>query len=121
MNFLIATLLVLSSIAYASTKAKDTPSSAAGFQAIHPGTSQTISVGTTSVKATNAVAASTSLIRLHCSEDAYVGIGTTGVAATSSSMFVPADQTEYFGIEAGKFVAALRVTASGTCYLTEGK
>jgi len=121
MNFLIALVLVLSSVSYASTKGKDTPSSAAGFQAIYPGTVTKITVTGTTARMGAGVGTAVTIFRVICTEDSYIKVGNSTVNATTNDVYLPADTVEYFGIQPGQYVAAIRDTVSGTCHIAEGQ
>lgn len=88
-----------------------------GFQAIFPGSSQTIAVATASAGST---ILSGTIARLYSTTDCYIKIGQGAQTATSSHMFLPASTVEYFAIHPGDFIAAIRATADGTLYITEG-
>lgn len=90
-----------------------------GFQAIFPGTNQTI-VTSGSSQQSSAFASLTSIIRVYCTQDCYLAFG-TDPTASSSSLFLPSGTIEYFGVYGGTKVAVLQVSASGNLYITEGK
>jgi hypothetical protein len=89
------------------------------FQAIYPGTSSTRSVTSSSAQ-TAAVGAATTIVRVICTVDCFLVFGSNPTANTSSSLFLPAGTAEYFGITPGYKIAAIRSTADGTLYITEG-
>ncbi len=88
-----------------------------GFQAIKPGTSQTVAVATASAAST---VLSGTIVRLYSTTNCYIKIGQGSQTATSAYMFLPASTVEYFAIAPGDFIGVIRATADGTLYITEG-
>lgn len=92
------------------------------FQVMFPGDSQTISFSGTSAVNSTDFNSKTRVVRLHATEDCFVVFGDSTATATSSNMFLPADQTEYFGIQSNETrIAAIQSSTGGTLYITEGK
>lgn len=91
-----------------------------GFQAIYPGTSQKLSVTSSSAQS-SALPDGTSIVRLVSSEDCYIEIGTNPTASVTTSLFLPAGLPEYLGVSGNTIkVAAIRGSADGTLYITAG-
>lgn len=89
-----------------------------GFQAITPGTTQT-RTSTSSSAQSSAIGAGTTIVRLVCTEDCHVAFG-SNPTATTSSMYLPANTPEYFGVTGGHKVAVIRTSADGVLHITEG-
>lgn len=88
------------------------------FDSIFPGVSQKVSFTATSA-ASSAFSSDVTVVRVYSDQDCYIEFGTVPTA-TTSSLFLPGGITEYFGVAASYKVAAIRVTTSGTLYVTEG-
>ena len=79
------------------------------------------------VSVTAASAASTVLLqgstyRVICSTDVYMDQGPSTMAATTSEAFLPLEATEWVIAETGYlYLAFIRKTADGTCYISEVK
>jgi hypothetical protein len=91
---------------------------AGNFQAIVAGTSSTVAFTASSVQS-SAFGAETTIIRVISTEDCFLKFGANPTAATTD-MFLPSGAIGYFGVTAGEKVAAIRSSASGTLYITEG-
>lgn len=94
------------------------------FQAILPGTSQAVSVSGSSAQS-SALTSGASIMRLVSTTDCYVAFG-TNPTATTSSLFLPANVPEYFGIPSSNQnetwkVAVIQSTASGTLNVSVGQ
>ena len=94
------------------------PYGGGAFQAIVPGTSQTVAYTGTAAQS-SAFQLTTTLIRVIASTDCYLRFG-SNPTATTSDMLLLANIPEYFGVTPGEKVSAIRSTASGTLYITEG-
>lgn len=92
-----------------------------GFDAIMQGVSQAINVGASSTVGAK-LQPSTTIIRLVSTVACFVNFGATSgvVAAPNTSIYLPANTPERFGVNQGSYVAAIEAAASGTLYLTEG-
>jgi len=86
-------------------------------QALKAGTVATVSVSSSSAQSA-AHAATTNVVRLVSTTDCHVAFGSSPTA-TTSSMYLPANQVEYFLVAASEKVAAIRANADGTLYVTE--
>ena len=86
-------------------------------QALQAGTVSTISVASSSAQS-SAHAATTNVVRLVSTTDCHVSFG-SNPTATTSSMYLPANQVEYFLVAASEKVAAIRANADGTLFVTE--
>ena len=86
-------------------------------QALKAGTVATVSVSSSSAQSA-AHAATTNVVRLVSTTDCHVAFG-SNPTATTSSMYLPANQVEYFLVAASEKVAAIRANADGTFYVTE--
>lgn len=101
-----------------SIKAKCAPGE--GFQAIFPGTCQ-VKAFTGTTGQSSAFGANTTIVRLHATEDCHVVFGSSPTAvADGTCIFLPADQTEYFGVVGGQKLAVIRDSVSGNLFITEG-
>lgn len=79
---------------------------------------------TPSTATTAAIGPFIRVVRIHATEDTFVLIGTsdsngTLVATAATSIFLPADTTEYFWVSPGRFIAVLQDSTSGTVYISE--
>jgi|GEM_PF-1073883 len=86
-------------------------------QALKAGTVSTVSVSSSSAQS-SAHAATTNVIRLVSTTDCHIAFAASPTA-TTSSMYLPANQVEYFLVTGGEKVAAIRASADGTLYVTE--
>jgi hypothetical protein len=59
-----------------------------------------------------------SIVRIVVTSSAYIKVGTNPVATTSDT-YVSADQPEYFRLDPGEKVSAVRVTGNGVLHVTE--
>jgi len=82
---------------------------------LRPGASSTASYTGTAAAAT-AVADHVKVVRVVCSSDCFVSF--TGTA-TTSDMFIPALTPEYFNVTNGQTPSFIRLTVSGTAYVTD--
>jgi hypothetical protein len=89
------------------------------FQAIYPGTSQSVAIGAASVQST-AFNQGTSIIRLHPTVDCFVSVGANPTAVANTTVFLLGGATEYLGVNPGDKVAVIQSASSGTLYVTEG-
>lgn len=88
------------------------------FQAIFPGSDKTVSVNGTSAQS-SAFSSGVNLVRVVCTIDCCLKFGASPTA-TASTIFLPANTVEYFGVVAGEKVAAIRTGSdTGTLYVTE--
>jgi hypothetical protein len=101
------------------TKAVVTRSNGDGiFQAIYPGCSTHVVFGGTST-AVNLFSSGTQLIRVHSAEDCFIAIGNSPTA-TTTTIFLPADTTEYFCVSGSSDRLAVRDNGtSGVLHITE--
>ena len=88
------------------------------IQALPVGTTQTVSVSSSSAANSTAFAAGTTVVRLVSTTDCHI-IFAASPTATTSTAYLPANQVEYFKSAAGQKVAAIRANADGTLYVTE--
>ena len=88
------------------------------IQALAPGTTQTISVASSSAATSSAFATGTTVVRVVSTTDCHI-IFATSPTATTSTAYLPANQVEYFKATAGEKIAAVRANADGTLYVTE--
>ncbi len=87
--------------------------------AFRPGTTQTVSVTSSSAATTNPVGEATTIARLVCTVDCHVNVGESPTA-TTSNMLLPAYTVEYVRVVKGvDKVAAIRAAVDGTLYVTE--
>lgn len=89
------------------------------LQVAFPGTSQTVTFNGTS--ASTATAFTKTAVRLHATEACFIKMGLGAQTATATSMFFPADTTEYFAIAPGYVIAVIEAAGGvgGTLYVTE--
>jgi|TARA_R100000081_G_scaffold92138_1_gene72795 hypothetical protein len=88
------------------------------IQALPLGTTQTVSVASSSAANSTAFAAGTTVVRVVSTTDCHI-IFATSPTATTSTAYLPANQVEYFKATAGEKIAAIRASADGTLYVTE--
>ena len=88
------------------------------IQALPLGTTQTVSVTSSSAANSSAFAAGTTVVRVVSTTDCHI-IFAASPTATTSTAYLPANQVEYFKALAGQKVAAIRANADGTLYVTE--
>tara|TARA_R100001443_G_scaffold1750_2_gene6107 strand:+ start:2168 stop:2482 length:315 start_codon:yes stop_codon:yes gene_type:complete len=88
------------------------------IQVLPLGTTQTISVASSSAAISSAFAVGTTVVRVVSTTDCHI-IFAVSPTATTSTAYLPANQVEYFKVNAGEKVAAIRATADGTLYATE--
>lgn len=82
------------------------------------GTHQSASyTGTASTAVTN-FTTGTQKVRIVVTTAAYIKIGASPTA-TTSDVYMPADSPEYFTVNPGESISAIRVSASGTLHVTE--
>lgn len=88
------------------------------FDCIVPGAIQNFTMSGSSQQS-SAFAAKVSVIRVAVSAAAYIEIG-ANPTATTSSIYIPAGTTEYFGVTAGHKLAVLQGGSAGICSVVEG-
>tara|TARA_R100000664_G_C2759750_1_gene149853 strand:- start:4815 stop:5129 length:315 start_codon:yes stop_codon:yes gene_type:complete len=88
------------------------------IQVLPLGTTQTISVASGSAANSSAFAVGTTVVRVVSTTDCHI-IFAASPTATTSTAYLPANQVEYFKVNAGEKVAAIRANADGTLYVTE--
>lgn len=104
-----------------SQKASTKPPSnmGSGFDKIYPGVSQKLAYDATAQSA--ALGARTSLVRLTPTTDCHVKIGANPVAiADGTCLFLKAGVIEYVGVNPGDKIAAIKDSAGGNLFITEG-
>lgn len=89
------------------------------FEAIRPGTSQSLSFNGVSAQS-NAVGIHTSIVRLFATQDCFIRVGENPTAVGGTSMFVPAGIIDFIGVLPGDKIAAIRSVSDGVLYITEG-
>jgi hypothetical protein len=101
--------------------ASDTPSHAESFDAIVPGTSQLVSLGSSSEQS-SALQATTTIVQLVCdTTGCFVAFGANPTAVnTGASMYIPANVVVRVGVTGGTKIAALQGGSGGKLYITEG-
>ena len=90
------------------------------IQALPLGSTQTISVTSSSAANSTAFAAGTTAVRVVSTTDCHIIFGTSPTATTSTA-YLPANQVEYFKVPVPgtSKLAAIRANADGTLYVTE--
>ncbi len=83
-----------------------------------PLTTQNKGYTVASAAITNPVGATVRLVRVWCTQDCHVAVGITPVA-TTADMPVTAKVETYIPVNGGDKLAAIRMTADGTMYVTE--
>lgn len=89
------------------------------FQALHPGTSQKVSVGAASAQST-ALSENTSVAYVFSTVDCFIKLGANPTAVADTSMFIPAGILVPIGVSDGPKIAVIRKATSGDLYITEG-
>lgn len=84
-------------------------------QAFAPGTTQTVAYTNVAAATTNAVGST--FVRIVCTTAAFVAFG-TNPTATTADLFVPANYPEWFPIDPSHKVSIVRLTDSGSAYVT---
>lgn len=97
----------------------DSISNIHGFQAIIPTNSQFLNFSTVSAQST-ALSSTATIVRLFATQDCYVRISLNPTASNSNSLFLPGGIVEYFGVSPLHKIAAIRSSADGVLYITEG-
>jgi ABC-type taurine transport system substrate-binding protein len=82
------------------------------------GTTQTVSFTSTSAANTTAFQSGTNVVRVIASTNCHIAFAQSPTATTSSAK-LPPNEAEYFVVNAGEKIAAIRTTTSGTLYVTE--
>ena len=88
------------------------------IQALPLGTTQTISVASSSAATSSAFATGTTVVRVVSTTDCHI-IFAASPPATTSTAYLPANQVEYLKATAGEKIAAIRANADGTLFITE--
>lgn len=93
-----------------------------GVQAIYCGTSQILAVTTTAGVSTS-FSTATKFVELYATQDMWISIGSAPTAASgaTNSKFLPAGFIVVYGCDANDSVSAIRVSSSGSLYITEAK
>lgn len=86
--------------------------------AIHPGVSQSVSIGGTSTKS-NLLQAATEVVQLVATVACFVQCGANPTAVVNTSMYIPANVPVLVGVTPGGYVAV--IGTSGTLYITEAQ
>jgi hypothetical protein len=81
-------------------------------------TAQNVAYTGTAGAIANGVGTQTYKVRVVTTTAAFIAIGDSPTA-TSSDTYIPADSAEYFTITPGQKVSAIRLSSSGTLYVTE--
>lgn len=94
------------------------------FQAIYPGVSQQVSVGTASVQS-SAFAAATTIVELFATTDCWIRINDspTAVNAAGTSFFLGQGMFKYYGIQhpgIDKLAVISNGTSTGSLHIIEG-
>ena len=73
---------------------------------------------TDSAGTTAALPDTTQVVRVVSTTDCFIEIGTAPTAVANTGLFLPAYQPEYFAAKGYAKVSAIRLTASGSLYVT---
>lgn len=91
-----------------------------GFEAIYPGVSQKLSTIVTSAQSA-ALGARTSVVHIYATQDIHIKVGANPTAlADGTCMFIPKTVAKVIGVAPGQKIAAIRDSADGVLYITEG-
>ena len=82
------------------------------------GVTHTISFTDSSVRQTTGFSSGVDIARFRCDQDCYI-VFETQDDADSNALELPAGVTEYFAVDEGEKVSAIRVTTSGTLRIDE--
>ncbi len=82
------------------------------------GTTQVVSVTSTSATHTTAFQTGTNVVRVQGTVNMHIKFGNSPTATTSEMKLAPG-LPEYFVVTPGQKVAAIRTTTSGSLYVTE--
>jgi len=88
------------------------------IQAFYPSTTQVVAYTGTSAASSNAFSDDTRLVRVVATTDCHITFAGTPTATTSHP-FLPANTVEYFIVNGGQKIAAIRSAVSGNLYVTE--
>lgn len=91
------------------------------FECIIPGAAQPLSFTNVSAQNGTAFDAKTTVLELFATEDCFVKRGTNPTASAADSHFVPSGISKFIGIKRGEKIACIRLTTSGTLYITEAE
>lgn len=89
------------------------------IQAVGPGAAQSCSPTSASDPIANNVGKLCTVVFLTCDQDCHIAFGAAPVA-TTGDFFLPAATTIAFRIDPGTKVAAIRASADGTLWVSEG-
>ena len=86
------------------------------------GGAKTIAITATSTRNTTPISAEIKVISLYATSPCYIRLGDNAVTASTTDHYIPADN--YLDIAIGpetkdRYIAALRVSADGTLYISE--
>ena len=82
------------------------------------GTTQTISVASSSAAVSNAFGSGPEFLRVVSTPNCHITFATSPTATTSLA-YLPAGEIEIFKVSPGEKIAAIRNSADGTLYATE--
>lgn len=92
-----------------------------GFQCIHPGTTQILAY-TSTAAACSTFQIGTRVVSVYASTDCFLKIASAPSAASGdgSSFFQPGGMIAVYGVGDNDRLSAIRVSSSGSLYITEG-
>lgn len=89
-----------------------------GFEAIVPGATQVVAIGSGSVQSTS-VSKTTTIVRLFSTVDCFLTFG-ANPTATNSGYFLPGGIIDFVGVDGGSKIAAIQSSTTGNLYIAEG-
>ena len=89
------------------------------FEAMQPGTSQTVAIGSGSVQS-NAFAQTTTIIRAFGTVDCYLAFGANPSVTPSTAYFLPGGIVDFIGVDGSSKVAVANSSAIGSLFISEG-
>lgn len=91
-----------------------------GFEALEPGTSQSLVINSNTVQSSQ-FSAKTSIIRLFSTVDCFLAFGPNPAASSSGGYFLPGGIIDFVGVNNKPKLAVTWSASAGTLYITEGE
>lgn len=103
-----------------SAKAGAHPEQGGGFEALEPGTSQSVVINSNTVQSLQ-FSGKTSIIRLFSTVDCFLAFGPNPSASASGGYFLPGGIIDFVGVNNKPKLAVTWSTTAGTLYISEGE
>ncbi len=88
------------------------------IQALRPGTPQAVPVGAVSASSAP-FGDGVTVVRFVATTACFVVVGPPGVTATTAGHYLPMQAPEYFRVQPGEVVAAIRASGDGALHVSE--